>query len=54
MTQFIGTTYRITFYKQHQTRFSYVLATNQLDAERMAKVYCNPGETIFRVKPVTI
>jgi hypothetical protein len=51
MARFIGTTFRITYYSGPLTRFSYVLATNQLEAERLAEIYRHATETIFRVAP---
>lgn len=51
MAKFIGTTFRITYYDGPRTRFSYILATTQQEADRIAKVYRQPSETIFRVIP---
>lgn len=51
MGKFIGTSFRATYYNGPRTRFTYFLATTQQEAERIAAVYCNPGEVVFRVRP---
>ena len=47
-------TFRITYYDGPRTRFSYVLANTQSEANRLADIYRQPGEILFRVVPFNI
>jgi hypothetical protein len=54
MPQFIGTTFRITYYNDQRARVSYILATTQQEADRIATVYRQSSEAVLSVKPCNL